>query len=187
MRSIFSSFKQVFRNVRFMLIASIVSLTVFVLATWLPNLGLIWQITTSSTVSLQNKLNLMFSLVGSIQTNFTLFSASYTIAIALLFGINVAMVAYYLNRRKKIFEQSGTVMSFGGLASGIFGIGCAACGTLIITPILALIGAGGLVAALPFAGEEFGMLSVGILGLSVFLTSKKIQDPLVCEDKNINT
>lgn len=181
---IFAALKQVFSNIRYLVIAGIVAFAVFVLSAWLPNLGLVWQIATSSTASVADKFSILTGLLGSIQTNFTAFTASYTIAIALLFGINAAMVVYYFKQRKQFFKQGGTATSFGGLVSGMFGIGCAACGTLVLGPLLSLIGAGGLIAVLPFGGQEFGMLGVGILGFSIFLTAKKIQDPLVCKIKN---
>jgi len=180
MSVVLSTLKLVLKDPRYATLTVLVASFVFVLATWLPNLGLIWQIVSSSSIALSDKLGFLFSLVGSIQTNFTLFSASYTIIIAILFGINVALVTYYFKRRKKFLEQGGMITSMGGLVTGVFGIGCAACGTFILTPLLAVVGAGSLIAFLPFGGEEFGILSVGILGLSVFLTSKKIQDPLTC-------
>jgi hypothetical protein len=42
------------------------------------------------------------------------------------------------------------------------------------------VGATGLLALLPFDGQEFGLLGVGILGFSIFLAAKKINEPLVC-------
>tara|TARA_Y100000310_G_scaffold111677_1_gene110078 strand:- start:1888 stop:2124 length:237 start_codon:yes stop_codon:yes gene_type:complete len=68
----------------------------------------------------------------------------------------------------------------GGFISGIFGIGCATCGSFIITPLLALIGAGGFLTLLPFGGEEFGFLGVGLLGFSVMSVAKKINQPSTC-------
>jgi len=181
-----AAFKQVFSSIRYLAIAGITAFAVFVLSAWLPNLGLVWQIVTSSTASIADKFSILTGLLGSIQTNFTAFSASYTIAIAILFGINAAMVVYYFRQRRQFFKQSGAATSFGGLVSGMFGIGCAACGTLVLSPFISLIGAGGLIAVLPFGGQEFGMLGVGILGFSIFLTAKKIQDPLICEIKGQN-
>ena len=180
---IIKAFKQVFYNTRYLILAGIVGFVVFAFSTWLPNLGLISKVITSSTASFFDKATFLAGLLGSIQTNFTLFSASYTIAIAVLFGINVAMFVYFMNRRKKFAKQSGMAASAGGLFSGMLGIGCAACGTLVLGPLFALVGAGGLIAILPFGGQEFGIAGVGMLGFSIFLTAKKIQDPLVCEIK----
>ena len=72
------------------------------------------------------------------------------------------------------------VAGIGGLVSGVFGIGCAACGTFIFTSVLALFGVGGILAYLPFGGEEFGFLGVALLVYSVYSLTKKITDPLVC-------
>jgi len=85
--------------------------------------------------------------------------------------------------RRIAFVHSTPFVPAGGLISGIFGIGCAACGTLVLTPLLALIGAGGIVALLPFGGQEFGVFGVGMLGFSIFVIAKKIQEPLVCKTK----
>ena len=67
-----------------------------------------------------------------------------------------------------------------GLASGLFGVGCAACGTFVLGPVASFVGVSGLVAVLPFGGEEFGVLGIAMLGLSVVLTARKIGDPVTC-------
>jgi hypothetical protein len=173
----------VFKEWPYALIATIVALCVFVVATWLPNLGLIWQITVSPSVPLLDKATILASLVGSIATNFTVFSGLYMTAIAVLFGMNAAMVTYYVKHRQRASPQTGrtgAAAGLGGLASGFVGIGCAACGTLVLGPVLSFIGAAGLVALLPFQGQEFGALGVGMLSFSIFLVAKKIVDPLVC-------
>jgi len=175
--------KQVFTNYRYVVIALIATLAVFIFATWLPNLGLVWQIIRSASVPLADKLQILAALVGSIETNFTLFSALSTIVIAVLFGTNVAMIAYYLNLRRQFIGEgglTGATASLGGLASGLFGVGCAACGTFVLGPVLSLVGAGGLLALLPFGGQEFGVLGIGMLGFSLFLTARKIGEPLAC-------
>ncbi len=180
---IFQAFKQVFKGWAYVFVAVMVALVVLVFATWLSNLGLVWQITVSPSVSFIDKAEILLARVGSLGTNFTVFSALYTIAIAALFGINAAMVAYYLNLRKQSIGRTGragAATSLGGLASGLLGIGCAACGTFVLGPVLALVGAGGLLAVLPFDAQEFGLLGVGMLGFSIFLAARKIGEPLVC-------
>ena len=175
--------RQVFTEVRYILLAATTGLAVFIVATWLPNLGLVWQIVTSGSVPLADKAEILVALIGSIGTNFTIFSALSTIAIAVLFGANVAMIAYYFGMRRQLVRQAGqagTVASLGGLASGFFGVGCAACGTFVLSPALSFIGASGLIALLPFGGEEFGALGVAMLGFSLVLTAGKIGDPVAC-------
>lgn len=173
----------VFKEWTYILIAVIGALVVFVLATWLANPGLVWQITVSPSVPLFDKAKILAGLVGSIRTNFTALSALYTIAIAVLFGLNTAMVTYYMKMQKGLRMnrgQTSAAAGLGGLASGFIGMGCAACGTFVLAPVLSIVGAAGLIALLPFDGQEFGLLGVGMLGFSIVLVAKKIGEPLVC-------
>ena len=73
-----------------------------------------------------------------------------------------------------------SAVSIGGVVSGVLGIGCAACGTFVLTSVLALVGAGGLVTLLPLAGQEFGFLGAGLLLVANYLLLKKLSQPLVC-------
>ena len=175
---------QVFSRGWTILLAAMIALTIFVLTTWLGNLGLVWQIATSTDLPLANKVRILLALVGSITTNFTMFSAATTIAIAVLFGMNTAVMAYaYVEQRRFILPttRTGTVASLGGLASGLFGIGCATCGTLFLGPALGLFGLGSFTALLPFGGEEFGALGALTLSLSLILSAKKIGQPMACQ------
>ena len=174
---------QVFAKGSYILLAAAMGLAVFILATWLPNLGLVWQIAASASIPLADKVQVLTALIGSIGTNFTPFSALSTVAIAVLFGANVAMIAYYFRVHRQIVRQAGQVgaaTGLGGLVSGFFGIGCAACGTFVLGPALSFIGATGLIALLPFGGEEFGALGVAMLGFSLVLTARKIGEPVAC-------
>lgn len=174
------AFVQVFSNFRYLTIAVISSVTVFSFAVWLPNLRLISVILFNSSASTVEKINFLFSLFGSIQTNFSVVSASYTVTIAILFGINIALLVYYIHSRQTSTLGQGTALSVGGLVSGVFGIGCAACGTFILTSLLGISGATGALVFLPFGGKEFGFLGVGLLIYSSYMLLKNIKKPLVC-------
>ena len=172
--------KQVFSDSKYILVAVTATLAVFILATWLPNLGLVWQIVVSSSVSLLDKVQVLVALIGSIGTNFTIFSALSTIAISVMFGINLAMMMFLLSLRRQFVGQGGSAASLGGLASRFFGIGCAACGTFVLGPVLSFAGASALIALLPFGGHEFSVLGLGMLGFSLFLVARKIREPPAC-------
>jgi hypothetical protein len=174
----------VFSKGGYVLLAAIITLATFVLTTWLGNLGLVWQIATSQWLPMADKAKILLALIGSISTNFTVFSAFCAIAIAILFGMNIAVITYVFREHRRLGSQSGqivTATSLGGLISGWFGIGCAACGTFVVSPALAFLGAGALVTALPFGGEEFGALGVGLLSLSLVMSAKRIGQPVICQ------
>ena len=145
--------RRVFGDPRYAALALVTASVVFVFATWLPNLGLAWQVVSSSTLSLAGKINVLAALVGSIATNFTLLSAASLVVVALLFGANVAMIAYGVALRRQV-GQPGTAVSVAGLASGLAGVGCAACGTFLLAPVLSLGGATALMAMMPLGGQD---------------------------------
>lgn len=178
---VFQALQKVFRKPQYIILALTASATVFVFAVWFPNLPLIVEIMGHPGIPFSQKFDLPISLLGSIATNFTLLSASYTVAIAILFGVNLAMTIYFLRRKVSEVRQSGVATGFIGLTSGVLGMGCAACGSLLLTSGLSLIGASGILAFLPLAGGEFGILGVILLLVSIHLIAKQIQNPAVCK------
>lgn len=177
---ILDALQKVFRKPAYVVLALCVSAPVFVLAVWLPNIRLVAGVVSSPDVPFVSKIQLSLSLLGSIGTNFTPLSATYTIAIALLFGAYVAMITYFLKRRIKEVGQSGVATGFLGIISGVLGVGCAACGSFLLTS-LTLVGAGGVLAFLPLGGSEFGIIGVILLAFAVYATAKQIENPLVCK------
>lgn len=173
--------QKVFRKPTYTILALIISAVVFAFAVWLPNLSLIVKIMGHPGITFSQKLSLPASLLGSIVTNFTLLSATYTILIAILFGMNVAMIVYFLKRRIDDVRQAGLGTGFLGITSGVLGMGCAACGSFLLTSILSLSGTSWLLSYLPLDGGEFGIMGVMLLTVSLYLTAKKIQNPAVCK------
>ncbi|OHA63411.1 MAG: hypothetical protein A3E07_02695 [Candidatus Wildermuthbacteria bacterium RIFCSPHIGHO2_12_FULL_45_9] len=177
---VIQALQKVFRKPMYALFALIGSAAIFTFAVWLPNIPLIVLVMGHPGIPFSQKLDLPISLLGSIVTNFTALSASYTIAIAVLFGVHLSMIVYFLRRRIDDVRQTGIGTGFLGIASGVLGMGCAACGSFLLTSTLSLFGASGILAFLPLAGGEFGIMGVILLAVSVYLTAKKIQNPAVC-------
>lgn len=176
-----AAFNEVFSHARYIALASALAIAAFLFAVWLPNFGLIGEVFRTSSAPLASKLKVATSLLGSIGTNFSLLSAGYTIAIAALFGMNFAMVVYFLKRKRNLLARQEVTIGIGGIASGALGIGCAACGSFILSATLASFGAAGALTILPLRGGEFGILSVVLLFASLVLISHNISKPLVCK------
>ncbi|MBI2297321.1 MAG: hypothetical protein HYU76_15105 [Betaproteobacteria bacterium] len=175
-----AAFGQVFAYPSYLALAGVLATGAFLLAVWFPNLGLIVEVFSGSNAPLAAKLGIALSLLGGIGTNFSLLSAGYTVAIAVLFGVTAAMIAYLLKQRQVAAAGQNIAIGSGGVASGVVGIGCAACGSLILGSVLPSLGAAGALAALPLNGEEFGILSVALLFVSLLLVSKNIAEPAAC-------
>ncbi len=178
---VFKVFYKVFHKLPYILIAFVTSILVLLFAIWLPNISLIVKIMNHPGLSLYEKFHFPISLLGSITTNFSIFSASYTIIIAILFGISLALIIFLLRHKLRDIKKNGITTGFLGIISGIIGIGCAPCGTLLLTTVLSLFGASWIISFLPLAGGEFGILAIFLLGLSIYTTSRQIQNSIVCK------
>lgn len=172
--------QKVFTKSGYEILALFISALAFAVAVWLPNLQLVAGIVTSPNISLAEKIGVPISLLGSITTNFTPLSAILIIVTALLIGINISLSVYLVREGLKVGGNlKESVLSVFGLGAGVLGVGCAACGSLIISGITGLMGAG-FIAFLPLGGVKFSILAVILLSFSMYLTSKKIMSPLVC-------
>lgn len=176
---VIQALQKVFRKPVYAVLALCLSASVFAFAVWLPNIRLVADIVSSPDVPLSSKFGFPLSLLGSIATNFTLLAASYTIATALLFGVYTAMIIYFLKRRIREVGQGGIATGFLGITSGVLGVGCAACGSFLLTS-LTFVGVGGIVTSLPLGGSEFGILGTILLAAAVYMTAKQIENPAVC-------
>ena len=174
------AFGQVFAYPSYIALAGVLAILVFLLAVWFPNLGLITQVFSDSNVPLAATLGIALSLLGGIGTNFSLLAAGYTVAIAVLFGLTTAMIAYLVKQRRMAAAGQSIAIGSGAAVSGVLGVGCAACGSLIVGVVLPSLGAAGALAALPLNGEEFGILSVALLFVSLLLVSKNITESIAC-------
>lgn len=178
---IVQALQKVFRKPAYILLALTTSAVIFAFAVWFPNIPLIVEVMGHSGIPLTQKFDLPISLLGSIITNFTPLSASYTIVIAVLFGTNLAMIIYFLRRKIIEVKHTGIATGFFGLTSGVVGMGCAACGSFLLTSTFSLFGASGILAFLPLSGGEFGILGVILLAVSLHAIAKQIQNPAVCK------
>lgn len=174
--------KKVITNPKYLVLSISVALIVIAFAAWLPNLHLITRVMTSGEMSLWQKTNLLTGLLGSLQTNFAPLSRAVTVISAGLAGVQVSLLVYYLRQTARAAQSMG--MSAVGVTASMLGVGCASCGSVVLT---SLIGFGSTTAVLgffPFRGQEFGLLGIVILLFAIHITIKKINDPLVCGIKN---
>lgn len=178
---VWPALKKVFRNWKYGFLAIAVSSAAFAFATWYPNFGLMLRMIASPEVPLADRILFPIGLLGSIATNFTLFSAGYTIALTLLLGVSIAMIVFSLRRRASTLQQKGVAATLLGTMSGLLGIGCAACGSLFLAPFLVASGGAAFLVSLPLRGGEFGILGVLLLLFSIYATAREIQTPITCK------
>lgn len=162
-------------------LAAIIALAAFAAFLWIPNFRLIGVVFGTPVVTLGTKLALLGSLLMGITTNFETLAAFSAVVIPLLFGVDIAMIVYFLKQKRARLPRGEIAASLGGATSGVVAAGCAACGSFLLVTILSFLGASGALALLPLKGGELGLLSIALLVLSIFLIARKIVAPIVCE------
>ena len=175
------SFSQVFSKPRYIVLSIITFAIVITFAIWLPNINFFAHTVTSDTFTFSQKIGIISSVFGSIQTNFTPFSRTITILVSFLFAVNISFFIYYFLRAVKLNKEAGIGTS--AFLLGMIGVGCATCGSVILSAFLGVGVAIGFLGVLPLRGQEFGLLSIILLSFSIYLLAKKIKDPLVCNAK----
>lgn len=180
-RSTVTAWREVFTHPAYIGMALLISLLGFVAELWLPNVSLLGAVFTAPEATLAIKVQLLWSLIGGIFTNFNAVAAFSALAVPLLFGIDIAMIVYFLRRRRAQLPRGELAASLGGAASGVIAAGCAACGSFLLVTILSFLGATGALALLPLHGGELGLLSIALLLFSIALIARKIVAPVVCE------
>ncbi|HZD22589.1 MAG TPA: hypothetical protein VE569_04210 [Acidimicrobiia bacterium] len=152
-------------------------LVVFALQVWLPNLGLVWSVLTSGTMSVMDKAGFLWASLGAIGTNFTTLGAWLAGLVSLLFGLNLAFTVRYL--RRGLTARAGGVGVMGILAAAL-GVGCSSCGAVVLSFLLGTGATASVVGLLPLAGQEFNLLAVGILAAGPVFAIHRLAQPDLC-------
>lgn len=175
------AFKEVFSRPAYVILAVIIFFVVLTVAVWLPNISFLSHTATSETFTLPQKIGIISSTFAGIQTNFTPLSRTLTVLVAFFFAINVSFFIFYILRAATLSREAGIGTS--GFLLGLIGIGCASCGSVILSGIFGVGATAGFLGAFPLKGQEFGLLSLILLGFSTYLLAVKIINPLVCKAK----
>lgn len=138
---------------------------------------------TLSNVSLYDKFIFILKMYGIIQSGITLFSLIYITIISILAGLNLSLFVFYI-KSNQTNQSRGSVkanmLSLGGMVSGFLGLGCAACGTFVLSSVLAFFGFGSILLYLPLDGAELGILAIILMSYGTYVLIRKIKEPKVC-------
>lgn len=180
-RSVIEALREVFAHPAYAGLAALLGLAAFVAQLWLPNYRLLAAVFGMPEAGFAVKAELLASLLGGLFTNFDAVAAFSAVMVPLLFGADVAMIVYFLRRRRAQLPRGEIAAGVGGAASGAIAAGCAACGSFLLITILSFLGATGALALLPLRGGELGLASIALLLLSIVLIARKIAAPVMCE------
>jgi len=82
-------------------------------------------------------------------------------------------------------RSAGT--SLVGMITGLLGVGCASCGSVILSSVFGVGATAGFIGVLPLRGSEFGLLGVALLLWANYSIALKVQQPLICSVPSAKT
>ena len=136
-------------------------------------LGLVYYFLTLSSVVNHNLVSLVVS------TEYLAASIGLTFVVAILGGINIALVVYNIKTQRMNLQKGGTSAIFGG-ALAAFTPGCPAC-TTSLTAVLGIVGG---LAIFPLQGLELKSVSIAALSFSIWWAMRNINKANCCSMKS---
>jgi hypothetical protein len=143
-------------------IAAFLALSVFVFS---QNISLV-SFALTGPLQPDARLTILVERYPFVGTDFGTPTSVMLVAVSALTGVDIAVVVYHVREHGLSLEQGGG--SAVGVTLGVLGAGCAACGSAILVGVLSLVGATGLLTALPLEGLEFSVLAAVVLVLSLY-------------------
>jgi len=94
-------------------------------------------------------------------------------------GINISLAYTYMRLRGQIILRSGLYSGI-GVFMAFLGIGCAACGTALLSILLGFFGLSAMLNLLPYQGQEIGYIGLIFLSIASYSLAQKVSAPNVC-------
>jgi hypothetical protein len=139
LRNSFVSVAKVYKRPSYILLAVVGVFFASGLILWSLNLGLVGYILFQAPLTIGGKINFFLDIYKEIYTTYTSIQGTGIVIFSFLFGINLGVLVYVL--KHKGFQAIPKKSGVGGLMFAVLGGGCIACGTSLIAPLLATLGA----------------------------------------------
>lgn len=173
MRSAKIALKLVFRTPRYFLIAlGVAALFMLLVTTVVYSSAVIFTLRYSKLIAVPGNLSQIIWLNNSAGSLAVLFSTAVTV------GVNAALIVFLIKRRMAPFPAELT--SGVGMFLGLIGVGCASCGSVVLSSVLGIGATTSLLTLLPWQGKELGVVALFISGLSAYLACRNIANPPIC-------
>ena len=166
---------RVFRRWQNLCMLLMLTLVIFMITLWLPSAPLILFILTHA--SPEDALNILSSLLRGLIIEMPFNVTAFSMVFSFLISLNVVLFTFFV-RMTRVAQLRFSFNTFAGFIAGLFGLGCAACGSFLLSPGTFFIG--GILVWLPYHGLELGYLGLFLLVFSAYKTTRAINSPSAC-------
>lgn len=138
-----------------------------------------YDVFSFDSLSFNKRLSLATSTLFNITNVFTGGALILAILGSFLGGINLSLAYTYMRLRGTVILHSGLYSGI-GLLFAFFGVGCAACGTALLSVLLGFFGFSAMLHVLPYQGQEIGYIGLIFLSIATYTLAQKVAVPNVC-------
>jgi hypothetical protein len=138
-----------------------------------------YDILSFGAIPLGRRLAIALPTLFDIKNTFTAGSLILAILGSFLGGINLSLAYTYMRLRGAVLLHSGLYSGI-GLLFAFFGVGCAACGTALLSVVLGFFGFSAMLNILPYQGQEIGYIGLIFLCIATYTLAHKVAVPNVC-------
>jgi len=174
------AFGKVYVHYEYIVLTISIFLLSLILLLFLQNWGY-YRLLFSGLFKLREAIALTLKSVMVFPGNFEEINFIVLLTVLILLSVNVSFVLFTVRRRIKNSSKLGIV----SLLIGYLGLGCASCGSVMLSFLLGVSATSSFLGILPYNGKEVGYISVALLLISIYLAARKIVNPLNCKIKNI--
>lgn len=172
--------RRVFSKPAYLLLAGLITIVVFLLIIWLPDLSLASLFLSDPTISHSLALRLTWGLLSSSFANTGTLFLWYYLFTALLIGINSALLMFYIRLYRSAPSLQNVTGGVLGSVLALLGFGCVSCGSIFLATLFAAVSGTSFLAIAPYLGIGVGTAGIGLLLLSAFFLVRTINTPPVC-------
>lgn len=143
------------------------------------NGGATKDVLSFDSISFSKRLSLSLSTFFDIKNTFTVNALILAFLGSLLGAINLSLAYTYVRVRGEAILHSHFYNGI-GLLFAFLGVGCAACGTALLSVILSFFGFSAVLNFLPYHGQEVGYIGIIVLCIATYSLAQKVMSPNVC-------
>lgn len=160
----------------YLIFAIVIATLFYELIFWSLNLGLAGYLLTTPFLGPSERFAIFASSFTSLFTQPTSSLGTLLLLVSLLQGISLSMLIYTIRYERQQARSFMGAFGGAGLAGilSVFGLGCTACGTSLVTPLLTFLFATSSIAAAERVGEMAALLALIVAVITLYLSGLKL-------------
>lgn len=159
--------RRVFSDWRYVLLAVVLGVVFIEVLYWSRNLALAQYLLLSPDIDVGAKLQLLGSAFTAMFRSYGSVSGALLVIVGIAQGIALSLLVFVYRHRGNTSKRAASGSALAS-AAAFFGLGCAACGTSLITPLLSMLSSGAVYTVADTVGTVFSLVALLLVLYSIY-------------------